>query len=208
MPKQVFALDATATHRITVHWEAENNSATVLVNGTILGTFSSIEEKVAGKDFILPDNSPLHVQFFNGYPQAFRAGVPLASVPDMDAVPAPRRKRGGCLTAWLIFNLVVVVALTLLYFMATLGAMANNTTTVSPFVFLLLGVVGIIGIVGLSLLLAWKKWGFYLVAGYVLIGIVLSFVTGSVDVRTFTPLVGVVILYLWLNRSGVWEQLS
>ncbi|GCE23057.1 hypothetical protein [Dictyobacter kobayashii] len=208
MSKQVFALDAAATHRITIHWTTETDPASVLLNGTLLGTLTTGQEKVVGKDFVLPDNSPLHVRFFNGQPQAFRAGVALAPVFDEADVPMAQRKRGGCLTTWLILNLVVMVALTLLYFLATLGSLVNNNTGVSPLAFFLLAVMGIVGIVGISLLLAWKKLGFYLVAGYVLISIVISLIFGLIDGRTFTPLIGIVVLYFWLNRSGVWEKLS
>ncbi|GLV56559.1 hypothetical protein KDH_33990 [Dictyobacter sp. S3.2.2.5] len=208
MSKQVFALDATATHRITVHWEAENNSATVLVNGTILGTFSSVEEKVAGKDFILPDNSPLHVQFFNGYPQAFRAGYPLATVPDVDDTPVNQRQRGGCLTAWIIFNLVIAVIGLAVNLLATLGTMVNNRVGISPLVFLVLSLLGIVAIVGFSLLLAWKKLGFYLVVGHVLAAILIILIIRNYDMRVFLSLIGIGILYAWLQRSGVWKQLS
>jgi hypothetical protein len=205
MSKQDFALDAVATQRITIDWTAETEPATVLLNGTVLGMLITVEEKLAGKDFILPDNSPLHVQFFNGHPQVYRAGVPLVPVA---GVPDKQRKRGGCLTTWLILNLVVIVILTGLNFLATLGAMASNKVSTPPLAFLLLGIMGIVGIVGLSLLLAWKKVGFYLVAGYVVCDIVISVIFGFIAANTFTPLIGVGILYFWLNRSGVWENLA
>ncbi|HTI15382.1 MAG TPA: hypothetical protein VL461_12610 [Dictyobacter sp.] len=219
MPKQVFALDATATHRITVHWTNEINPvtkgldpATVLINGTILGSLNPGEEMTVGKDFILPDNSPLHVQFFNGQPQAFRMGVPLAPVADAadvaDTLPANRRKRGGCLTAWLIFNLVVIVVFTLLYFLGALGSLSGETQSSLALGYFLLGVVGVVGIVGISILLAWKKLGFYLLAGFVVANIVISVAIGQADVRTFIPLFTIGSLFVWLNRSGVWENLK
>jgi hypothetical protein len=208
MSKQDFALDATAANRITIHWTTEIEPATVLINGTILGTLVTAEEKAVGKDFILPDGSPLHVQFFNEQPQIFRSGVPLAPVADAVDVPIKQRKRSGCLTSWLILNLVVIAGLTALYFLATLGALASDKVSTSPLVFLLLGLIGIVGVVGVSLLLAWKKLGFYLVVGYVLINIIVSVILKLVDVRTFIPLVAVILLYIWLNRSNVWDNLD
>ncbi|GHO86141.1 hypothetical protein [Dictyobacter formicarum] len=208
MSKQVFALDAAATHRITVHWITEAEPATVQINGTILGTLSTVEEKAAGKDFILPDNSPLHVQFFNGYPQAFRAGFPLAAIPDVDDVPINQRQRGGCLTAWLIFNLVTAAVVAGINFLATFGALVNNRVGISPLVFLVLGLLGIVAIVGFSLLLAWKKLGFYLVVGHILVAIVINAMILTFDVKTFAPLVGIGILYAWLHKGGIWKQLD
>lgn len=209
MSKQVFALDVNNTQRIIVHWAIETESATVLLNGTILGTLNTAEEKVGGKDFILPDHSPLHVQFFNGYPQAYRHGVPLPPVLDVDDVPVKQRKRGGCLTAFLIFHLILMTVLTLFYFLGAVAALVhNNVSAHLVLMFLLFGIVGFVGIAGISLLLAWKKLGFYLVAGYVFINMVISVSFGFIEGKTFIPLLSIAILYFWLNRSGVWEQLK
>jgi hypothetical protein len=208
MSKQVFALDVTATHRITIHWTTKTEPATILINGTVLGTLTTHEEKVEGKDFTLPDNSLLHMQFFNGHPQAFRAGIPLAPLADAADVSTQPRKRGGCLTTWLILNLAVITISTVIYILASLGALVSDKAGSLLVGLPLLGLMGIVGIVGISLLLAWKKIGFYLVAGYVLISAAISIILGFIDVRTFTPFVGIVILYFWLNRSGVWEKLN
>jgi hypothetical protein len=208
MSKQDFALDATAEHRITIHWTTEIEPATVFINGTLSGTLTTVEEKIVGKDFTLPDHSLLHVQFFNGQPQAFRSGTPLAPVAGVADVYVKQRKRSGCLTTWLILNLVVIAALTVLNFLATFGTLVSNRVSTPPLAFLLLGLMGIVGVVGISLLLAWKKQGFYLVVGYVLIDIIISVIFGFVDIRTFTPLIGIVVLYAWLNRSNVWDNLD
>lgn len=208
MAKQDFALDATATHRITVHWTADTEPATILLNGSILGTLTTSEEKAIGKDFILPDTSPLHVQFFNGQPQAYRAGMPLAPVAPVVDVTVKQHKRSGCLTTWLIVNLIGIVGLTGMYLLATLGAMVSDTVHTSPLLFLLLAIVGIIGIVGISMLLAWKKIGFYILAGYAVIDVILALIIGPINGTTFSPLIATIVLYVWLNRSNVWDNLE
>ena len=121
-----------------------------------------------------------------------------------------QRKRGGCLTTWLILNLVVVSGLTLLYFLDIAGsAVLGSSASISPGVFLLFALLGCVGIVGLSALLAWKKWGFYLVALYVVLNIVLAFPLGLFNgIRTFTPLIGLAVLYYLLRRNDVWEHLT
>ncbi len=210
MPVQDFALDPMGNHRVQVHWASESDPVTALLNGSVLGSLATPDERAAGKDFILPDGSFLHIRFVNDQPQVFRNGYPLATAPVI-TVPASQRKRGGCLTTWLIFNLVGIGVFTILNFLAFLGSMASNDSSLPPWVFLAFGLIGCVGIVGLSLLLGWKKWGFYLVALYVACNIALTFPFGLIDsthLRAFTPLVGLAILYYLLRRNNIWEQMT
>jgi hypothetical protein len=209
MPVQEFALDATGSQRIQVHWASDSDPASVLLNSSLFGSLATLEERTAGKDFTLPDGSSLHVRFVNNQPQALRNGYPLAVAPTVSKISS-QRKRGGCLTTWLILNLVVVSGLTLLYFLDIAGsAVLGSSASISPGVFLLFALLGCVGIVGLSALLAWKKWGFYLVALYVVLNIVLAFPLGLFNgIRTFTPLIGLAALYYLLRRNDVWEHLT
>lgn len=214
MPVLEFALDPSALHRVQVHLSTEQSaSVTVMLNRSILGSLASDEQSV-GKDFRLPDNSVLNVRIVNGQPQVSRAGYPLPPIDantanEIDTSPAAlaqerNKKLGGCLIAWLALNLAVIGGVTLLYFLATLGAIA---TGVSPLAFLLFSLLGVVGLVGISLIFFWKKIGFYLTAAYVVLSLLLSIPFGLVDVRSFIPLVSVAILYVYLNRSGVWEKM-
>ncbi len=208
MPVQDFALDATGSQRVQVHWTTDNEPATVLLNGSALGSFTSPEERASGKDFALPDGSFVHVRFANSQPQAFRNGapLPLAQAP---VEPSAPRKRGGCLTAWLIVNLVLIVVFTAFAMLAALGAAVGGLVMSIPtWAIFAYALVGIIGIVGIIALLVWRKWGFFLVAAYVLLNIVLDFATGDVNVHTFTPLVAVAVLYYLLRQGGAWEHLK
>ncbi len=209
MPVQDFALDAAATQRIQIHWSTDSEPATVLLNGKILGSLANGQERIVGKDFVLQDSSLLHIQFFENGPQAWLNRLPLAPVAAV-ADPLPQKKRGGCLTAWLILNLVVVCLFTGLYLLASFGALVSSNTTLPAWIFLLFTLLGIIGIVGLSMLLAWKKIGFYLVAAYVLLNFGLAFPLGlfNGNPRTFTPLIGLAVLYILLRRNSVWEHLT
>lgn len=208
-----FALDPGAQHRVQVHLPTEQPSAvTVLLNRSILGFLAS-EELPSGKDFRLPDNTLLNVRMINGQPQVSRAGylLPLVDAADINAAassPASRRgnaKLGGCLTAWLILNLVAIGSLTLANFLAIFSAIAKG---ISPVIFLLFSLIGVIGLFGISLIFAWKKLGFYLAAAYVVLSLLLSIPFGLLDIRSFVPLVSVAILYVYLNRSGIWEKMS
>ena len=209
MPVQDFALDPMGNHRVQVHWASESDPVTALLNGSVLGTLATPDERAAGKDFMLPEGSYLHVRFVNDQPQAFRNGYPLTIAPAI-VEPASLRKRGGCLTTWLILNLVVISLFTILYFLSFLSSLSNDNLSLLPWAYIALGLIGCVGIVGVSFLLGWKKWGFYLVASYVLCNFALAFPLGLVNgnPRVFTPLVGLAILYFLLRRNDVWEQLT
>ncbi len=214
MPVVEFALDLTTQYRIQVHQSSEQPSpVTVLLNGSILGNLDPAEQ-IMGKDFRLPDNSLLNVRIVNAQPQVSRGGIPLypidATTANVDVSPAAEaqqrnKKLGGCLVTWLVLNLVVIGGLTLLYFLAIFGATALGT---SPLPFLLFGLIGIMGLVGISLIFFWKKVGFYLMVGYVALGLLLSIPFGMLNVRSFIPPLAVVILFVYLNRSDIWQKMS
>lgn len=207
MSVKEFALDPMGSHRIQVHWLSDNEPVTILLNGSQFGSLTTLTERTTGRDFTLPDGSLLHIRFVENQPQAFRNGFPLAAAaPIADPIPTPRR-RGGCLTAWLILNLVSMGIITLLNLIAIFGAISLGDAGLA-FGALLFVLLGIVGMTGISILLLWKKWGFYLVVVYVIGSIVLSFPLGLVDFRTFTPLIGLVILYYILRRTNVWAHLT
>ncbi len=149
----------------------------------------------------------------NGQPQVSRAGYLLpsldaASINAAASSPAARRgnaKLGGCLITWLVLNLVGIGSFTLLNFLAIFNTGAKGTPLV---LFLLSGLIGVIGLFGISLIFAWKKSGFYLAAAYVVLGLLLSIPFGLLEAPSFVPLVSVSILYVYLNRSGIWEKMS
>jgi|SRR5450759_382789 hypothetical protein len=212
MPVVEFALDPAMQHRVQVHLPPEPQaSVTIMLNRSILGSLTP-DEQTVGKYFRLPDNSFVNVRIVNGQPQVSRAGylLPLIDVATANAIDSAsdqerKKKLGGCLVAWLSMNLVVIGGLTLLYFLAIIGAMSTGT---SPLPFLLFGLLGIVGLVGIILIFLWKKLGFYLAATYVVLGLLLSIPFGLLNARSFIPLASIAILYVYLNRSGCWEKMS
>ena|SRR5579872_4483946 len=215
MPVVEFALDSTAQQRIQVHLPAQQPaSATVLLNRTVLGSLAS-EEQPFGKDFRLPDNSFLNVRIINGQPQVSRAGYPLplidaATAHVEDTSPAAQvqkrnQKLGGCLITWLALNILVISVFTGIFFTRIFDAL---TLGVSPFIYVIFCLLGIVGVAGLSLIFFWKKIGFYLVATYVVLNFLLAISLHLLDARSFFPFVTTIILYVYLNRSGIWEKMS
>jgi hypothetical protein len=207
MPVQDFALDAQ-NNRIQVHWSFEDGSVSIMLNHSVIGMIATLEVRTAGKDITLSDNSVLHVQFSDNQPQVFRNGYPLTPVEQAATEPISPKKRGGCLTTWIILNLVVISIFTLIYFLAIFGATHTAITTRNPVEFLVYGLLGCFGIFGFVLLLLWKKWGFYLVVLYVIGNIPLAFLFGLVNYETFSPLIGLAVLYYLLRRNDVWKHLA
>lgn len=211
MPIQDFFLDSTGAQRIQVHWNSDGSKASLLLNSSIYGSLDTAEELAGGKDFKMRDGSILHVRLVNNQPQAFRNGFPLSAAPAIvEPVPLYERKRGGCLTAWIILMLILISLSTLSYTLDFLGSVAIGNSSVSPLIFLFLALLGFGGIAGLSLLLAWKKVGFYLATMCIAINFVLSTRLGifNGNSRTFVPVIGVTIIYYWLYRSEAWKMLA
>lgn len=213
MPVVEFALEPTAQHRIQIHVPTEQATITVMLNNSILGSLAP-QEQAAGKDFPLPDNSSVHVRMYEGQPQVSRGGYLLPIVDPrlstVDTSPAAtaqerNKKLGGCLIAWLVLSIVVHGVLTILYLLVALGATA---TGISPLPFLVYSLLGVVGLVGLSLIFFWKKLGFYLVACSVVIGLLASIPFGLFDARLFGPIVTTSVLFVYLNRSGIWQKMS
>ena len=210
-----FALDSSNQQRIQVHLPAQQPAPiTVMLNRTILGTLTSGEQPY-GKDFRLPDNSFLNVRFDNGQPLVSRAGYPLqvidaATVNEADLSPAAQararnKKLGGCLVSWLVLNLVVVGIFTIINLTRIFQAVVIG---ILPVFYLLFSLTGIVGLVGLSLIFFWRKSGFYLTAAYVVLNFLLSILLHVLDARSFFPFITITILYVYLNRSGIWEKMS
>ncbi|HTI13684.1 MAG TPA: hypothetical protein VL461_03810 [Dictyobacter sp.] len=194
MPVQDFALDTTATNRLQVKWDTQNDPVSVRFNASSLGILISVNERVIGKTFALPNGSAVFIRFVNGMPQAFLNGYQLMAVEArVDPKPGRFRKRGGYLSIWIIANIVLVVVSTLL---------------ISRF--FLFSLIAAIGIVGLVALWAWKKWGFYLLIGYVALNFVMALILGLTRTLPFVflPMVSLGLFYFWLWRSNTWNLMN
>lgn len=208
MPILEFALDATSPYRVQVHLNAHHGPVSVMLNRNVLGSLVTIEDQHAGKEFRLPDSSLLRVSVSDGHVQAWRNGQPLqlTSIPTGPLVLEPQERHwsGGVITL-LVLNILVASALVVWF-----GLQAYFASSSSPlFVPLLASVlIGLFGLLGLFTLLAWKKWGLYLVACYVIANMALTITVGMIDYRTFVPLVTLILLYVALRSSGLWHMIG
>lgn len=208
MPVLEFALDATGQYRVQVHLNAHQGPVSVMLNHSVLGSLSTLEEQAAGKDFRLPDNSHLRVSIADGQAHAWRDGLPLLLTSNSGALPAPEpagKRMGGVAIALLALNLLVNIVLGASFFSAAFMV----TTSSNLFLSLLLsGAISLACFAGLLSLLTWKKWGMYLAACSVVANMLLAIVSGIIDYRAFIPLVCLVLLYYYLSASGLWHKMS
>lgn len=224
MPVQDFLLTPAGEQRLQVHWSERKDPVTVtdgenvpqekailMINRSIFGTLDTPEEWASGKDFSMSDGALLHVQFFDGKPFAWINGQPLAHVAgipeikETTSVNPANRKRGGCMTAWMILGIAAASFGLITNFLAFLGSLVTATTRVPSFVLLLYVLICGVGIAGYSLLLAWKKLGFYLVAGYVASGFLILIPFGAWTFLSFMPVIVLGIFYYWMQRTRVWD---
>jgi hypothetical protein len=76
------------------------------------------------------------------------------------------KERGGCLTAWLIFSLIIYGLLTAFFlFVSIEGVIRARTSNKSPFVGFVVGLL-IIKLVCLAGIWRWRRWG---VIGYFIV---------------------------------------
>lgn len=208
MPVLEFALDAAALYRVQVHLNARQGPVSVMLNHNALGSLATLEEQLAGKDFRLPDSSVLRVRILNGHPQAWRNGHPLvlASVSETPSLvePAPHTRMGGGVRALLVLNMLAIGGLIVWFVVAAIMAMPASPLFLP---FLLSAFLGVVGFISLFVVLAWRRWGFYLATGYVLANFILAIFYGIIDYRTFIPLVSLALLYFALRSSGIWYKM-
>ncbi len=113
-------------------------------------------------------------------------------------------KRGGCLTTFLIFMLVVNLLVGIYYFAAG-SSVAQALPNMPAWVILLLGAIGIANFIFAIAIWKWKKWGMYGFASSAIITFLINATFINVLSAIF-GLVGVGILAFLLQQ--VWSQME
>lgn len=126
------------------------------------------------------------------------------------------RSRHGCLTAWLIFMIVVnsfVVLANLAFGLLSNqinSAVAAQGVSVPTWAWLVLAGLGIFNIICASALLNWKKWGFYGFLGTSVAAFIVNLSIGVGLPSSLSGFLGIAILYGLLNIGGenrAWPRL-
>ena len=77
MPVQEFALNAAGTKRVQFFQDDEGRNLTILLDRAILGSISSKEELITGREFLLADGSILRVLLMNDQVRMTKDGQAL-----------------------------------------------------------------------------------------------------------------------------------
>lgn len=126
--------------------------------------------------------------------------------------PNREKQRHGCVTAWLIFVIIVNSLVSILYLFAGEFIAKNSEVFISETTILLLGLLGLANVVCAILLFSWKKIGFwgFLITSVAALAINLNL--GLSSGQTFGGLIGIAILYgiLQIKKNDVstWESLD
>ena len=88
MPVQEFALDSTGMSRVQIFHEGSGAGCTVLVNRSIIGSVSTKEELMEGREFRLKDGSVLTVLRVNKEYHVMREGQALSPMSAIDIAAA------------------------------------------------------------------------------------------------------------------------
>ena len=208
MPVLEFALDASALSRVQVHISTHQGPVSVMLNRNVIGSLTTLEEQISGKDFRLPDNSILRVQILNGHPRVWRNGrtLALASASETHSLPEGEThgRMGSGVVALLLLNILAFGGLCLWFLVAAIVAMSSPET---PLPFLLSSFLTLLGLVGIFALLGWRRWGLYLAICAMAANFAPAILFGIVDYRTFLPLVSLALLVFALSSSGVWHKM-
>jgi hypothetical protein len=123
------------------------------------------------------------------------------------------KQRHGCLTALLIFMMVVNAATALVYLFGKemLQQGLQNMPAIPDWAFPVLALLGAFNLVCAIALFSWKKWGFYGFALSSVLAFTINLTIGIPMVQALMGFVGLAILYGVLqigNGNKGWPQLD
>jgi hypothetical protein len=122
---------------------------------------------------------------------------------------ATQKNRHGCLTAMLVFMIIVNSAITLFYLFGS-EAMKQALPNAPNWAFPVLTIVGVFNLVCAIALFRWQKWGFW---GFCISSLIALFTNLSLGLgaNSISGLIGVAILYgvLQIGKENKgWPQLE
>ena len=115
------------------------------------------------------------------------------------------KKRGGCLTAWLILMLIGNSLAVLLYLV--LFAIGQSLLGISPgWSTPIVAICSILNIIFAIAILKWRRWGVYGFGGTTIVAFVINLAIGFPIWITLMGLVGIIVLVILLRP--VWKYLQ
>ncbi len=121
-------------------------------------------------------------------------------------------ERHGCVTAWLVFMIIVNSITAFVYLFASEFIIDTLPGDVSTLYILLLGICGLANVIFSVMLFQWKKAGFW---GFVITSVAAIFINISIGLgigQSFFGLVGIAVLFgiLQIEKNGIsaWAHLN
>ncbi|MDR2710768.1 MAG: hypothetical protein LBB65_05510 [Burkholderiales bacterium] len=122
------------------------------------------------------------------------------------------KQRHGCVTAWLVFVIIVNALVGLVYLFASGFIVKNLPGNVSGTMIVVLGLFCIINVILAVMLLRWKKIAFWGFVGTSVVALAINLSIGLGIGQSLFGLVGIAILYgvLQIQKDGVtaWKNLE
>jgi len=121
------------------------------------------------------------------------------------------KQRHGCVTAWLIFMIIVNSLIAITYLFAS-NFILNTLPNVSKTIIVLLGTFSVVNVIFSVMLLQWKKIAFWGFIGTSIVALVINLSIGMGIGQSLFGLVGIGVLYgiLQIKKNNVttWKNLE
>ena len=131
-------------------------------------------------------------------------------ITDSASSPPPPKERHGCLTAYLIFVIIVNSALSLTYLFGT-ELLRRSGPSTPNWAFWTLALCAIINVISAVALLRWQRWGFWAFLVSAIAGVAINFAIGLGLRGAIGALVGIAVLYGVLHigkEKKAWPRLE
>ncbi|MBU0511872.1 MAG: hypothetical protein KJ638_09265 [Chloroflexi bacterium] len=126
----------------------------------------------------------------------------------MTTTESPERKRGGCLTAFLVLMLVVSPLYVLVGLLPTSEEVSELLPKWPQWAILLMGLLGLANFVFALAIWKWKRWGVYGFAGAAIVFFVANVIRGGVGIYgAFFGLAITIGILVRLVRP-VWQEME
>lgn len=121
------------------------------------------------------------------------------------------KKRHGCVTAWLIYMIIVDSLIAIIYFFASDFVVENLRGNISTPMIIISGIMGITNVVFSILLFQWKKIGFWGFTVTSIADLIINLSLGLGLEQSLIGLVDIIVLYyiLQIKKDNIpaWDNL-
>lgn len=124
-----------------------------------------------------------------------------------------KQARNKFISFWLWLGAIINVIFTIIYLLLLFSSKGLWSATPEPTWLRIIWILqSIVLVTGYTLLLKWRKTGFYIMAAMLVLNIILNMLTSGISVATFSPVVSFVLLYFVLqlkkNNVSYWDAMD